>query len=136
VRSCYFAIALSFVIPAALGAQTLELPTDTLRVSDRFFADSTTTGAVILAKFQTSLQRADFLRLEIPVDSIARRRFLFQDILVSIDLNGNGWVASWRIAGPRRIIDAYLARVIALAKDHSVIYDYGIWRAVVLCNCD
>jgi len=127
---------MSFVASATLGAQARELPPDTLRVSDRFFADSATTGAVIVAKFQTSLQRADFLRLEIPIDSTARRRWLFQDILVSIDLNGNGWVASWRIAGPRRVIDAYLARVVALAKDRSVIYDYGIRRAVVTCNCD
>jgi hypothetical protein len=128
--------ALALTAFAGVSAQSNRLPRATIGVSDRFFADSTTTGAIILAKFRTQSQRADLLRLETFVDSTKRHAWSFQDILVTLSLSGNGVVAYWKIAGPRRVIDAYLARVRKLAADPSVIYDYEIRPAIVRCECD
>jgi len=112
------------------------IPVDTLHVSDRFFSDSTTTGVIILMKFNTAAQRAGMLRLDAVVDTAARRPWLLSDLLVSMDLNGNGYVATVRLAGPRAVIDRYVARIEAIANDRSVIYDFGVRRAVVRCSCD
>ena len=129
-------IALALTAVACARAQAPAPRGDTIHVADRYFADTTTTGAEILAKFRTSPQRAEMLRLDAPIDSADGRRWLLEDILVSIDISANGYVATWRIAGPRRIVERYLDRVVALAKDRSVIYDHGIRRLVVKCACD
>jgi hypothetical protein len=120
----------------SLQAQNAKPPVDTFYVADRFFADKTTTGAVIVAKFQTAKQRADLLRFETTVDSAADRVWRFDDILISLDLDGNGWVAIWRVAGPKPVVEKHLARVRELARGRSVIYDYEIRPAVVRCACD
>jgi hypothetical protein len=47
------------------------------------------------------------------------------DILVSLDLNGNGFVGSWTVAGPRSLITAYVAGLSKSNDDRSVFYDFG-----------
>ena len=130
------ALCLCLVVASAVDAQRPMLPSDTLRVSAKYFSDTSTIGAVITAKFRTSPQRAAVFRLDAPIDSTGGRVWLLEDVLVSLDIDGGGFIAIWRVAGPRRVIEAHLARVLELAKDRSVIYDYDIRRAIVRCACD
>ena len=60
---------------------------------------------------------------------------MLSDILVTLDLDGNGFVAVWKIAGARRVVDAHLKHVRELAADRRVIYDFDIRRAIVRCAC-
>jgi len=107
-------------IAASLPAQVPIASQDTISVSDRFFVDSTTTGARILAKFRTAEARASMLALDGLVTTIEGRRWMIGDILVQLDLNGNGFVAVWTVAGPRRVIETHLARVRESARKRRV----------------
>ena len=123
-------------IAASLPAQAPQAALDTIAVSTRFIADSTTIGARIVAKFRTSEARISVLALDGVVATIEGRSWTVEDILVQLDLNGNGFVAIWTVAGPRRVIDAHLAHVLELARDRRVIYDHEIHLMPVRCACD
>lgn len=47
------------------------------------------------------------------------------DILISIDFNGNGYVATWEICGPQPLLMSYLESLQATHEDRSVFYDFG-----------
>jgi hypothetical protein len=123
-------------IATSLPAQVPNPAPDTIWVSDRFFFDSTTTGARILAKFRTADARTSLLALDGPVTTIDGRRWTIGDILVRLDLNGNGFVAMWTVAGPRRVVETHLARVRELAENRRIIYDHDIRLMLVRCACD
>jgi hypothetical protein len=108
---------------------------DTIFVSDRYLT-AATTGAEIIAKFDSVAARTSMLRLDAPVATINGKAWVLGDILVSVDLNGNGYVARWTIAGPRPVVDEYLARFRTVTRQRSPIYDSGIHALIVRCACD
>ena len=108
---------------------------DTLFVSDRYLIGATA-GAAITAKFDSSRARTAMLRLDAPVATVSGKRWVLGDILVTLGVNGNGYVAVWTVAGPRNVIDAYLTRLRTLARKRHPIYDFGINELVVRCACD
>ena len=108
---------------------------DTIFVSDRYLTTATT-GAEIIAKFDSAAARTSMLRLDAPVTTVNGKAWTLGDILVSLDLNGNGYVARWVIAGPRSVVEAYLARFRSITRQRSPIYDSGIHALIVRCACD
>jgi hypothetical protein len=108
---------------------------DTIFVSDRYLTAGAT-GAELIAKFDTAAARTSMLRLDAPVATINGRAWVLGDILVSLDLNGNGYVARWMVAGPRNVVEEYLARFRTITRQRSPIYDSGIHALIVRCACD
>lgn len=109
---------------------------DTLFVSDNYLVDSTTAGIELVAKFDSATARTAMLRLDAPVVTIGGKRWVLGDILVTLDINGRGYVAIWTVAGPAKVIDAYVADFRALVRNRHPIYDFGIRKMVVRCACD
>ena len=129
--------AVLLVIIAPVGhAQSWRDRPETLFVADRFISDTTTMGARITAKFDSVSALARELDLTASVATYAGRTWRLRDILVITDFNGNGYVATWMVAGPRDVIEAHLARITTLTRDRRPIYDYGIKRLAVRCACD
>lgn len=132
MRSTAFAMILSFFVGRGALAQ---LRGDTLFVSDRYLGRPVA-GAEITAKFDSATARTAAMRLDAPIATIDGRRWVLGDILVTLNVNGNGYVAVWTVAGPRDVIAVYLANVRESARTHHPIYDLGIRPLLVRCACD
>jgi len=130
----FFAAILLVCASGSANAQTTRRG-DTIFVSDRYLS-AATTGAEIIAKFESAAARTSMLRLDSPVATVNGKEWTLGDILVSLDLNGNGYVAHWVIAGPRSVVDAYLSRFRNITSKRSPIYDSGVHALVVRCACD
>ena len=86
----------------------------------------------ITGKFQSAQAMVELLKLDAEVGRLADRRSPNQEkvwtlraILVSIDFNANGNVATWTVAGPRRLITAYVHTLSEKNDDRSLFYDFG-----------
>jgi hypothetical protein len=79
--------------------------------------------SAISAKFTTAKVMASYLRLDSPVGTFASRSWVLGDILVSLDLNANGHVASWRVSGPAPLIEGYLSGIEQMHSERHEIYD-------------
>jgi len=55
---------------------------------------------------------------------------------VALSVNGNGFVAVWTVAGPKDVIEAYLAEFRSIVRTKHPIYDFGIRSLIVRCACD
>ena len=128
--------ALMSLLPLNASAQGQPRVGDTLFVADRFINGPGTVGARMVAKFTTAAMRANEFRLDAEVAVYKNRKWLLDDILVSVDFNANGSVATWTVAGPKSVIDAHVAHLRELALDRSKVYDHGIRFMFVKCNCD
>lgn len=128
-------VALLLLAPT-VGAQAPPVSGDTIFVADRYFTDSTTIGAAIVAKFWTREARAALLSLDATVTILGTRTWRVDDVLVTLGIDGNGVTASWYVAGPRSVVEAHIARVEALARDRDTIYGHAVRRLVVRCACD
>jgi hypothetical protein len=133
-RLVFLALAILFVPTSLRGQGSLRL--DTLSVADRFLSARHTSGAVVIAHFRTAELRAAVLRLDGVVSIHENRAWLLSDILVNVDFNGNGFVATWRVVGPTPVIEAHLGQIAEIAKDRDQIYDHSIRKSVVKCACD
>lgn len=134
MRALLFAALLTSLVTASANAQARG---DTLFVSDRYLANPAV-GAEITAKFESdsSAARTAMLRLDAPVATIDGRRWVLGDLLVTLSVNGNGYVALWTVAGPKNVIEAYLAGLRALSRKRHPIYDFGVRSLIVRCACD
>ena len=108
---------------------------DTIFVADRFLGDSTV-GYLLVAKFHADSVRASEFRLRRRVAQIHGKTWTFGDIIVSADFNSNGYNASWIVAGPRDVVEPYIARLRTLMADPNIIADSLVQRLVVRCACD
>lgn len=126
---------LSICLVARVGsAQTQR--SDTLFVSSNYIVDTATAGVELIATFDSAAARTAMLRLDAPVATLGGKRWVLGDILVSLDINGAGYVAKWTVAGPAGVIGAYVAAFRALVRSRHPIYDYGVRKLVVRCACD
>ena len=110
---------------------------DTLFVADRYLVTAAV-GARITAKFEddSSAARTAMLRLDTPIATINGKPWVLGDVLVSLGVNGNGVDATWTVAGPRNVIEGYLATLRTIARDRHPIYDFGVQSLVVRCACN
>ena len=131
---CLLVACLAFGVAGQVEGQS-GAPRDTIYVADRFLGESTI-GAVVVAKFDNPKIRAETLRLDAPVLTVNGREWVLGYVLVKADFDGNGYIAIWTIAGPKAVVDAHTAAILAMTKDRTKIYDHGIRRVVVRCACD
>lgn len=134
MRSFRSAALLTSLVTTSAAAQVRG---DTLFVSDRYLV-TPAVGAEITAKFEddSSAARTAMLRLDAPVATIDGRRWVLEDLLVTLSVNGNGSVAIWTVAGPKPVVEAYLAALRARFRSRHPIYDFGVRALVVRCACD
>jgi hypothetical protein len=97
----------------------------------------------ISGKFNSRELMVAKLKLDLVVGTVpdarspTRERVLtLGDILVSMDLNANGYVGSWTIAGPRSVVTAYVSSLSRTNDDRSVFYDFGVTDLVPSFSTD
>jgi hypothetical protein len=108
---------------------------DTIFVADKFLGDSAV-AYQLFAKFHADSARAAEFRLRRRVGQIHGKAWTLGDIIVSADFNSNGYNASWIVAGPRDVIEPYVARLRKTMADPSVIADSLVQQLIVRCACD
>ena len=117
-------------ISADLSAQTklLDKPPDWAQnVADRFgFGSSDVITAEIVGNFNSAELLLETLNLRSAVTTYGERRITLRDILHSVDLNGQGDVAIWRVIGPRVVIRDYVRGLESGYKSKKLFYDFGV----------
>ena len=79
----------------------------------------------IVAKFHSQSELADALRLDAGIGEYAGSSWTLANILVEVDLNANGYVASWMISGPAFLISAYIDDLQQLYETGVLMYDFS-----------
>ncbi len=82
-------------------------------------------GISIFGKFNSSEQMTETLSLAKEIGTFKSRKWKLNDIIVSMDFNANGDVATWKVSGPKPLLLKYLEDLEAKHKDHSLFYDFG-----------
>lgn len=135
----YRVLALLCLLMLALSSPPLDAQAtrrgDTIYVADRFLGD-TTVGYHLVAKYEAASVRNAEMRLESQLGEKDGKTWTLGDVIVSADFDGNGYNASWIVAGPRAIIEPYVARMRKKMADRSIIADWLIQKLVVRCACD
>ena len=120
--------------PAPLEAQS-DRRGDTIFVADKFLGDSAVAYQLV-AKFHADSARAAEFRLRRRVAQVHGKAWTLGDIIVSAGFNSNGYNASWIVAGPRDVIEPYIARLRRTMSDTSIIADWLVQKLIVRCACD
>ena len=114
---------------ALAECQSLQVTSPPVLVADRLYwfgSDGEENQAYqIGAKFNLQSQLADVLRLDTNVGEYDGRSWTLADILVQVDLNANGNVASWTISGPAPLILAYIDNLQQLYENSELMYVFG-----------
>ena len=126
----FFAIALTILAFCATAyAQESVDPNskDTVVVADQryWWEKEGNLGVSITAKFNSTEQMAQTLYLLKEVGTFHSEKWMLQKILVSVDLNANGDVATWLVSGPKPLILNYIKGLESAYKDKSLFYDFG-----------
>ena len=108
---------------------------DTIYVADRFLGDSTT-GYHLVAKFEAASTRNAELRLNRQLGVVNGKTWTLGDVIVSADFDGNGYNASWIVAGPRAVIEPYVDRLRKKLADRTLVADWLVQKLIVRCACD
>jgi hypothetical protein len=90
----------------------------------------------ISGKFQSEDGLRDTLSLTKEIGRFKDRKYPFnekswtlRDILISIDFNSGGSVATWRISGPKPLLSDYVETLIGQYESKSLFYDFS-YRAI------
>lgn len=78
----------------------------------------------ITAKFNSHSHLISVLRLDAPIGKFASKSWTLADILVQVDLNANGDVATWVISGPEFLTAAYVENLRQLYEEQIMMYDF------------
>ncbi len=125
---------LTFVscVQAAEGSKEKTGPP--VMVADQFYwaGPEGNLGISFGAKFRSAEKMAETFNLlgEIGVftgkhpAAVPERVWFLHDILVSVDFNANGYVATWRVSGPRPLLQRYLDNLRKEYKEGSAFYDF------------
>jgi len=87
--------------------------------------DAENIGISITGKFNSREKMAETFDLLRIVGLFQGRAWALADILVTVDLNANGDVASWEISGPEPLLMSYIKDLDARYEDRSLFYDFG-----------
>jgi hypothetical protein len=122
------------LVASSLEAQS-DRRGDTIFVADKFLGDSAVAYQLV-AKFHADSARAAEFRLRRRLGQVQGKAWTLGDIIVSADFNSNGYNASWVVAGPRDVVEPYIARLRKTMADPSVIADWLVQKLIVRCACD
>jgi len=115
-------------------ASTAQAPNGNILVADAYYwsGPEGNLGIEITGKFQSEEGLKNILSLSSEIGLFKDRRYpskernwTLRDVLISVDLNANGSVATWRVSGPRPLLASYLDRLKRLYEDKSMFYDFG-----------
>ena len=132
--SCPLCAFFLLLLSSALEAQS-DRRGDTIFVADKYLGDSAVAYQLV-AKFHADSARAAEFRLRRRVAQIQGKAWTLGDIIVSADFNSNGYNASWIVAGPRDVVEPYVARLRKTMADPSIIADWSVQKLIVRCACD
>lgn len=114
---------------ALAECQSLQITSPPILVADRLYwfgSDGEGNQAYqICAKFYSQSQLADALRLDTTVGEYVDRLWTLADILVQVDLNANGNVATWMVSGPVPLILVYIDDLQQLYENNELMYDFS-----------
>jgi hypothetical protein len=137
MRLICVALLLTAIVPGAASAQDGTQILDTADVAERFlWGPDVTVGIAFAASFLTAEARAEALDLRQPLGSFEGRDLLLGDVLLDLNLDGLGFNASWRVIGPRSVVEAYFSRLRERANTHTGIHSMSTRRFAVVCACD
>ncbi|HJU68018.1 MAG TPA: hypothetical protein VJ650_07180 [Gemmatimonadaceae bacterium] len=108
---------------------------DTIFVADKFLGDSAVAYQLV-AKYHADSSRAAEFRLRRRLGQVQGKEWTFGDIIVSADFNSNGYNASWIVAGPRDVVEPYVARLRKRLADRNLVADWLVQKLIVRCACD
>jgi hypothetical protein len=136
----------AFSIPLARGphasfflliffASTVALGQSRILLSDEYLwtGEEGTRVVRISGKFQSEEAMTETLNLTARIGRFSdrvwpheERDWRLKDVLLSMDLNGNGNVASWIVAGPTPLITDYVDTLAARLADRTIFYDFNV----------
>jgi len=116
-----FGIAVSLLNGCASLHQEAVLVTD----QKYYWESEGNLGIRIFGKFNSPEQTMGTLNLTKEIGTFKYRKWKLIDILVSMDFNANGDVATWEVSGPKPLLLEYLENLEAKHKDNSLFYDFG-----------
>lgn len=96
-------------------------------VADRFYwsGPKGNLGLSLVGKFDSPEKlRETFVPAKV-LSVFSGRRWILSDILVSVDFNANGSAASWKVSGPRPVLEQYLATLKAGYQNKTLLYDFS-----------
>jgi len=100
-------------------------------------------GIEIWGNFQSEMQLIKTLDLSSEIGLFKSKSYPFQstswklrDILLSVDFNGSGYVAIWRVSGPKPLLMKYLESLRRGSEDKSVFYTFSYKFIDVRANAD
>ncbi len=82
-------------------------------------------GMDLFAKFNSTEELYATLDLNAEIGQFDGRAWKLGEVLVYVDLNANGNVASWLVSGPKPLIEAYADKLQTMAKDDKAIYSFN-----------
>jgi hypothetical protein len=107
-----------------------------LEVDERFWAGPGTRGAELVGAFVTPEAMLATLALDAPVLHHEGRDWALADLLVGAEFRGPGARATWWVAGPPAVIDAYVARLQEEAQRSGALLELGVLPLEVRRCCD
>jgi hypothetical protein len=129
-------VAIVFLALFTSKAQQSRTPNNeiVLTVADQYFwtGPEGNLGIEFIGKFQSEEKLTDILNLLKEVGTFKAKKYPFnptrwnlRDILISVDLNGGGSVAIWRVSGAKPLLLRYLEDLKKGYEDRTVFYDFG-----------
>ncbi len=96
-------------------------------VADRFYwsGPQGNLGLSLVGKFIDPEKMIETFELSKVLSVFSGKQWTLRDILVSVDFNANGTTASWKVSGPRPVLEQYLAVLKADYQNKSLLYDFG-----------
>ena len=76
-------------------------------------------------KFNSQKQMSETLNLSGGIGIFKGKVWFLHDVLVSVDFNANGDVASWIVSGPKPLLQEYIKGLERQYKDKSLFYDFS-----------
>jgi len=102
-------------------------PPPVLVLGDAFWWGEEATRAVELnVRFTSPAARQALLDPEAPVASVGGEIWTLGRILVAVDYRGGPAHARWQVAGPREVVDSYLAGLRDHPPDRTPILEMGV----------
>ena len=124
-KCSYLILLLAFVVTVCQAQFDTDSP---ILVADQLYWWGSKGGEnqayLITAKFNSQSQLASVLRFDAPIGQFADRSWTLADILVQVDLNANGDVATWIVSGPELLTAAYVDSLRGLYDERIVMYDF------------
>lgn len=96
-------------------------------VADRFYwsGPKGNLGLSLVGKFDSPEKLRETFDPAKVLSVFSGRRWILSDILVSVDFNANGSTASWKVSGPRPVLEQYLATLKAGYQNKTLLYDFS-----------